>query len=1033
MLNHMQLNRVYRDFLLSFFTLLCIFSEVHSATVRQFTGDNGLGNDHVKGLAFDRYGYLWIGTENGLKRFDGSEFKTYNLQEIFKIKSPENRVVNVFPLRDGSILGIFVNGITCKAVGDSVVKCQFPVSVFGPLTHCREADNFEILNGIYYVRKAGPSYLIQDIPYKGLTKIDFKTCKADKKFSTPDEPTANAFNRVFNYGSSEVHYIDKNLRTWKLINGQWEYPSKIQGLKSYPDLKPEDILVKNDLFDSTTFLLIKDDIYFLTPGDSTRTWNARLINVHINPKDLYSISYSYQFKTLAIGTISNGLYIIYNALSEDRTKIYRTSSERGLFFIDSNKLLTSTLKLIENDKMSEFRYNEPGTQTSYFLKDRLNRNFIYVNHDAPFFLRSKIGKPTDFETFPLKKHDNPKFAIEDNFGRVWMFFPNSGVYVYSNPADGPPRLITKFDSLRLVRYVINKDDYLYAYTDLSRIYKFNARQLNYQIQDFKGLPVNIRSMHELGKDSFLVATYGNGLKMVFNNTVIDLPKDRFNALIYSHCINDIGNNRLLISTNNGLILMFKDDIYNYLRRKIPINYRIIHNFPGFKNEFNGECFPCSQMKGNLIYYPHIEGIAKIDLNSFHLDDNSILNFKLDSIAFGLGSMQGVSQSSLIVQMPTTANILHLKTSVIYWGDRSNLSIRAIVQNGNYSTDTVFQNNKPVFENLPTGENIIQLELYNAGKLVKTISILVVVPQKYYQRPAFWVFLISIFLAITLSGIFLYNNILIKRNNELQHRVQEATAELEVLLEKISEDKLAIEQSIQFKNRIISVISHDVLGPINFTNIVLTSISKNLSEYDKMQISEIKKSNERIVDQAYEILTWSKAQNLALYGDIKIFDVHELVSEIYERHSPLAHKKNITFTNYIDPGTEIRSDRSIVTIILNNLIENAFKYGENQVNIQMHESEHFQEYIVCNAGKKFNPLYVRAFNIRELDKAVKYTNNPVTGGYGLRICQEILQALGGGITIDDQHDDLTCVYVKIPLEFKEMPDITDDSEVTDFTD
>ncbi len=38
---------------------------------------DGLSNDVVRSVTQDRYGYIWIGTEDGLNRFDGYSFKTY--------------------------------------------------------------------------------------------------------------------------------------------------------------------------------------------------------------------------------------------------------------------------------------------------------------------------------------------------------------------------------------------------------------------------------------------------------------------------------------------------------------------------------------------------------------------------------------------------------------------------------------------------------------------------------------------------------------------------------------------------------------------------------------------------------------------------------------------------------------------------------------------------------------------------------------------------------------------------------------------
>jgi hypothetical protein len=41
----------------------------------------GLGNLNVNCIAQDRQGYLWVGTENGLYRYDGSQFREFGAGE----------------------------------------------------------------------------------------------------------------------------------------------------------------------------------------------------------------------------------------------------------------------------------------------------------------------------------------------------------------------------------------------------------------------------------------------------------------------------------------------------------------------------------------------------------------------------------------------------------------------------------------------------------------------------------------------------------------------------------------------------------------------------------------------------------------------------------------------------------------------------------------------------------------------------------------------------------------------------------------
>ncbi len=61
------------------FSLLSTFSQEYS--FRRYTPADGLAADDVHDIMQDSYGFLWIGTGNGLSRFDGKTFKNYAYTE----------------------------------------------------------------------------------------------------------------------------------------------------------------------------------------------------------------------------------------------------------------------------------------------------------------------------------------------------------------------------------------------------------------------------------------------------------------------------------------------------------------------------------------------------------------------------------------------------------------------------------------------------------------------------------------------------------------------------------------------------------------------------------------------------------------------------------------------------------------------------------------------------------------------------------------------------------------------------------------
>lgn len=68
-----------------------------------FNTDNGLSGSQVYSLLQDKTGFIWIGTDNGLNRFDGKEFKVFKKQPNDKNSISDNSIWALFEDKDGII------------------------------------------------------------------------------------------------------------------------------------------------------------------------------------------------------------------------------------------------------------------------------------------------------------------------------------------------------------------------------------------------------------------------------------------------------------------------------------------------------------------------------------------------------------------------------------------------------------------------------------------------------------------------------------------------------------------------------------------------------------------------------------------------------------------------------------------------------------------------------------------------------------------------------------------------------------------
>lgn len=74
-----SVRRLVLQVLLAWLSCAPLFAQQYA--FRSYTEDDGLGNLSITALAQDASGFLWVGTENGLYRFDGSRFDRFGLAE----------------------------------------------------------------------------------------------------------------------------------------------------------------------------------------------------------------------------------------------------------------------------------------------------------------------------------------------------------------------------------------------------------------------------------------------------------------------------------------------------------------------------------------------------------------------------------------------------------------------------------------------------------------------------------------------------------------------------------------------------------------------------------------------------------------------------------------------------------------------------------------------------------------------------------------------------------------------------------------
>ncbi|MDN4164005.1 sensor histidine kinase [Cytophagales bacterium LB-30] len=247
-----------------------------------------------------------------------------------------------------------------------------------------------------------------------------------------------------------------------------------------------------------------------------------------------------------------------------------------------------------------------------------------------------------------------------------------------------------------------------------------------------------------------------------------------------------------------------------------------------------------------------------------------------------------------------------------------------------------------------------------------------------------------FQTIAISNIFTkaYNdNRLLTRS--LEKRVQERT-------EQLSSANVV-------KERLISILSHDLKSPLNSLQGYLQVLAsgKFTQEEQTKVASKIQHSLAQTNEMLNTLLEWSSGQIAGNKDWLakEDFNLYVLTEESIGEVQTFAAEKQINMLNNLPSECLVSADRNMMRVVLRNLLHNAIKFTPSQGKVSVGATEHMEywEIHVTDTGVGIpDDLLVSLFELRK--KSREGTNQEKGTGIGLMLCQDLVQQNGGKIWV-----------------------------------
>jgi signal transduction histidine kinase len=232
---------------------------------------------------------------------------------------------------------------------------------------------------------------------------------------------------------------------------------------------------------------------------------------------------------------------------------------------------------------------------------------------------------------------------------------------------------------------------------------------------------------------------------------------------------------------------------------------------------------------------------------------------------------------------------------------------------------------------------------------------------------------------------------------------------------------AAEEASGRKTRLLASVSHDIRSPLNAINLMAQAIRRAAD--DSVSAAEIPGLARRLQSNALALADLvSDLLDIASFdsGGVELheseFSLNELLTEECHRLFPLAQAKNLALAaESMAPPVWIRADRVKLARVLGNLVTNAIKFtqtgrvtltagwtAERAVLIQVRDTG------VGIAPENLERIFDEFAQLRNPGR-----DRTKGWGLGLPICRQLVELMGGAITVESQLNRGSVFSVRLP--------------------
>lgn len=997
--------------------------KTESLIIKRWSLDDGMASSSIKKISKTSKGKLFVITYNGISLMNGKSIKNYSSYNLSILKT--NNILD-FCISDNNLFWI----ATDKGL------LLFNENEFFLPKSLESLENTHIVSvnidqrgriwigtlskGLFYFER-GKVHKVEAI--KGIEKEIVSLLFCDNENNTWIGTNSG---KLYKYDGKAYHLIFEEKKGNSFLSciqnemGAYFFGTR-DGLYIYKngtflrlnkDLKSINGMEKDA--EGNIWLATENGLFFF--DKKTQKFRHIFLQKELTKQMMQSVFIDKEHNVMWIGTYRKGLYQIQPSVfknipfSEVKiNEIASTVAEKQ-----------DSLLCIGTDQGNIYQANKKTGKLSKnkILEGKRQIKKIFVDSKDNRWICSYTGlsvlKPNGhiYNVFPNKA---TRDIVETNAHNYWVATDQSGIFLINEKFKILKHIdVKKGLSANFVMGITKGKNNIYVATKKGiDVIKKNKIVKKYNTKN--GLVSNlVFSTYEDNEGVLWVATIG-GLSMIKEGKITNF--NHRNGLederIFDVVEDDLGF--LWLPIVKGILRVKKTDFLNVEKGSIKKIFSAVFNqSDGMKNDQYVSASKVLKLSNGNLAFNTLDGISI--LNPFYIDSiKSVPSLFLKKISTESVSYFKSEKKTNII--PPNNKYFEIEFEYVDFvnSGKTEISYRLTPFDNHWKTTEIGK--KIIYTNLPAGsykfsiratvKSEKQTELYD--------SIAFTVESAFYEKLWFKLFAILLSL-IGLWGVYMIRLRRINaRNRLLEKEVKERTIEIRKQKEILELQRNELQKTNASKDKMFSIIGHDLRGPIGTLKVYMDTIVNNYADKKENLLDNLKtiqKTLTKTFDLLDNLLIWSKNQQNIIQCKKNNFNLNSLIEKSVSLVNEMAKKKNISIKISIKKNSIVYADKNMITTVFRNLISNSIKFTNNggEVNIvvldkniilagQMKEA--FEIKIIDN-GIGMDAKSIEMIKNQSAPSSTFGTNNEEGTGLGLGICIDFLREHNQKLKVENNY-------------------------------